>query len=76
VAIEAGWIVTEVGRQPWIVQGLMRTSEAVTSRPGIGWHLAGTIAAYLALAAASIYLLLRLARQPKTAEEKPVEERV
>jgi cytochrome d ubiquinol oxidase subunit I len=69
LAIEAGWIVTEVGRQPWIVQGVMRTSEAVTSRPGIGVHLAATITVYLALAAACTYLLLRLARQPRHAEE-------
>ena len=33
VAIEAGWFVTEVGRQPWIIRGLMRTSEAVTPMP-------------------------------------------
>ena len=32
VALESGWIVTEVGRQPWIVYGLMRTEEAVTER--------------------------------------------
>jgi cytochrome d ubiquinol oxidase subunit I len=74
LAIEAGWIVTEVGRQPWIVQGVMRTAEAVTSRPGIGWHLAGTITVYLALAAASTSLLLRLAKQPRSAEETPVDE--
>src|SRR6266850_1473727 len=36
VAIEAGWTVTEVGRQPWIIHGVMRTSEAVTPMP----HLA------------------------------------
>jgi cytochrome bd ubiquinol oxidase subunit I len=35
VAIEAGWTVTEVGRQPWIISGIMRTSEAVTPMPGI-----------------------------------------
>jgi cytochrome bd ubiquinol oxidase subunit I len=74
VAIEAGWIVTEVGRQPWIVQGVMRTSEAVTSNPGIGIHLAATIAIYLALAAACTYLLLRLARQPHGAEEQVASE--
>jgi cytochrome d ubiquinol oxidase subunit I len=33
VGIEAGWVVTEVGRQPWIVQGILRTSEAVTPMP-------------------------------------------
>jgi cytochrome d ubiquinol oxidase subunit I len=35
LAIEAGWVVTEVGRQPWIIYGVMRTSEAVTPMPGI-----------------------------------------
>ena len=74
LAIEAGWIVTEVGRQPWIVQGVMRTSEAVTSRPGILIHLVATIAVYLALAAACAYLLLRLARQPRSAEEQSASE--
>jgi cytochrome d ubiquinol oxidase subunit I len=61
VAIEAGWIVTEVGRQPWIVQDLLRTTEAVTSRPGIVWHLAGTILVYVLLGVACAWLLLRLA---------------
>ena len=65
VAVEAGWIVTEVGRQPWIVQSLMRTADAVTTRPGIGWHLAGTIAVYSLLGAACAWLLLRLARRPR-----------
>ncbi|MES2638484.1 MAG: cytochrome ubiquinol oxidase subunit I [Myxococcota bacterium] len=35
LALEAGWVVTEVGRQPWIIYGLMRTAEALTPRPGI-----------------------------------------
>ena len=35
IATEAGWIVTEVGRQPWIVYGVVRTSEAVTPMPGL-----------------------------------------
>jgi cytochrome d ubiquinol oxidase subunit I len=35
IALESGWTVTEVGRQPWIIQGVMRTSEAVTKMPGI-----------------------------------------
>jgi cytochrome bd ubiquinol oxidase subunit I len=35
VAIEAGWVVTEVGRQPWIIYGIMRTADAVTPMPGL-----------------------------------------
>jgi cytochrome d ubiquinol oxidase subunit I len=64
IAIEAGWIVTEVGRQPWIVHEVMRTSEAITTRPGIGWHLAGTIAVYALLGVTCSWLLLRLSRRP------------
>lgn len=35
IAVEAGWVVTEVGRQPWIIQGVMRTADAVTPMPGL-----------------------------------------
>src|SRR5467141_3388116 len=35
VAVEVGWMVTELGRQPWIIQGVIRTSEAVTPKPGL-----------------------------------------
>jgi cytochrome bd ubiquinol oxidase subunit I len=65
VAIETGWIVTEVGRQPWIVQGVMRTADAVTTRPGVGLQLGATIAVYVLLAFACSKLLLRLARTPR-----------
>ncbi len=60
LAIECGWIVTEVGRQPWIVQGVLRTADAVTTRP-VGWELTATIAIYVLLGAACSWLLLRLA---------------
>src|SRR5260221_6721567 len=43
IAIEAGWTVTELGRQPWIVQGVMRTSEAVTPASGLTASLAAVI---------------------------------
>jgi cytochrome d ubiquinol oxidase subunit I len=35
VCIEAGWTVTEVGRQPWVIYGVMRTADAVTPMPGL-----------------------------------------
>ena len=41
VALECGWIVTEVGRQPWIVYNVMRTEDAVTDASGIGFTLGG-----------------------------------
>jgi cytochrome d ubiquinol oxidase subunit I len=41
VATEAGWIVTEVGRQPWVIQGVLRTADAVTPMPGLTVPFAG-----------------------------------
>jgi cytochrome d ubiquinol oxidase subunit I len=62
LAIEAGWIVTEVGRQPWIVFEQMRTADAVTTHGSVGWWLAATIGIYALLGVACAWLLLRLAR--------------
>jgi cytochrome d ubiquinol oxidase subunit I len=64
VALEAGWIVTEVGRQPWIVQGVMRVEEAVTQAPGVGLLLAASLLVYALLAAGTTIVLLRLSRRP------------
>jgi cytochrome d ubiquinol oxidase subunit I len=64
VALECGWIVTEVGRQPWIVYEVMRVSDAVTDAPGIRYGYFLLIAVYTALAVATIYVLRRLARVP------------
>ncbi|MDO3642963.1 cytochrome ubiquinol oxidase subunit I [Mucilaginibacter sp. L3T2-6] len=59
IAVEAGWTVTEVGRQPWIIQGVMRTSEAVTPMPGIAYSFYLFTAVYLILSIAVIFLLSR-----------------
>ena len=59
VAIEAGWVVTEVGRQPWIISGVMRTSEAVTPMPGLVIPLLLFTVLYLFLAAVVVWLLAR-----------------
>ena len=59
VALEAGWIVTEVGRQPWIIQGIMRTSEAVTPMPGLAVPFVAFTLLYLFLASVVVWLLLR-----------------
>ena len=64
VALEAGWIVTEVGRQPWIVQGFMRTSEAVTDAEGIWFVFYSTLAIYLLLGSCAVIVLRLLARIP------------
>jgi cytochrome d ubiquinol oxidase subunit I len=66
LALEAGWVVTEVGRQPWIVYGVLRTSEAVNPAPGLVWGFVLVSVVYAVLTVASVYVLRRLAR------DKPV----
>jgi cytochrome d ubiquinol oxidase subunit I len=57
VAIEAGWTVTEVGRQPWIVYGLVRTSTTLTTSPLIGLMFLLFAALYVTLAAVTVAAL-------------------
>jgi cytochrome d ubiquinol oxidase subunit I len=59
LAIEAGWTVTEVGRQPWIIYGVMRTRDAVTPMPGIVYSFYLFTAIYLSLALIVIFILYR-----------------
>jgi cytochrome d ubiquinol oxidase subunit I len=76
VAVEAGWVTTEVGRQPWIVWETMRTAEAVTPVPGLLAGLLAVTAVYAALTVATAYTLRRLARIPVPAapQEPDVEQ--
>ena len=67
VALLAGWITTEVGRQPWVVYGVMRTEEAVTGADGILVGYATLAVVYVALAAGLFVTLRRLARAPHDA---------
>lgn len=62
VALEAGWVTTEVGRQPWIVYGLMRVDQAVTSAPGIRYGYYGLVVVYAGLTLAIVSVLRRLTR--------------
>ncbi|MEV4623156.1 cytochrome ubiquinol oxidase subunit I [Asanoa sp. NPDC049573] len=64
VALLAGWITTEVGRQPWVVYGYMRTADAVTGASGIPVGYGALAAVYLALVIAVGWILVRLARSP------------
>ncbi len=59
VAIEAGWVVTEVGRQPWIIYGVMRTPDAVTPMPGLWVPFTAFTVLYLGLALVVVWLLWR-----------------
>jgi cytochrome bd ubiquinol oxidase subunit I len=64
VALIAGWVTTEVGRQPWVVYGVMRTEAAVTGASGIPVGFAALSLVYLALGAIAYVMLRRLARTP------------
>jgi cytochrome d ubiquinol oxidase subunit I len=64
VALIAGWVTTEVGRQPWVVYGVMRTNQAVTGAGGIPVGYATLAAVYAAVAVGVVWLLRRLAAAP------------
>jgi cytochrome d ubiquinol oxidase subunit I len=62
VALIAGWVTTEVGRQPWVVYRVMPTAAAVTGAGGIPVGYGALVITYLALAVAVAWILRRLAR--------------
>jgi cytochrome bd ubiquinol oxidase subunit I len=63
LALWCGWIVTEVGRQPWIVQGYMRTSEAVTEAEGIWFSFGLVVLLYAALGTTAVLILRAMSRR-------------
>jgi cytochrome bd ubiquinol oxidase subunit I len=71
VALECGWIVTEVGRQPWIVSEIMRTEDAVTKADGVWITFAVVFLLYVALGAALIIVLRTMARRWREAAAEP-----
>ncbi len=73
LAIEAGWIVTEVGRQPWIIYQIMRTADAVTPMPGIVYTFYFFTGVYILLSAIVAFLLYRQIRMvPVLYDQGPV----
>jgi cytochrome d ubiquinol oxidase subunit I len=66
LATEAGWIVTEVGRQPWVAQGLMRTSAAVTPMPGLVVPMVTFTLLYSGLGVIVVTLIASLVRETTT----------
>ena len=72
ICTEAGWIVTEVGRQPWVIYGLMRTADAVTPMPGLVVPFLVFTALYCVLGVVVAWLLYQqVLRSPKAVEEDP-----
>ncbi len=77
VALEAGWITTEVGRQPWVVYGLLRTEDAVNPAPGLTVGLIGVTAVYAVLTVTTVLVLRRMTRStpiPAAPQESDVDE--
>jgi cytochrome bd ubiquinol oxidase subunit I len=72
VALECGWIVTEVGRQPWIVYEVMRTKDAVTQASGVPVSLAVVLVVYTALGIATVMVLRAMTRRWRAADDMDV----
>ncbi len=75
VAVIAGWFTAEVGRQPWVVYGILRTSDAVTPSLSGGtvlFSLLGYIAVYAVIYAFGLYYIYRILREGPAEEAEPV----
>jgi cytochrome d ubiquinol oxidase subunit I len=70
IALEAGWIVTEVGRQPWTVVGLLRTRDAVTTVGNVWLFFAGALLIYLAVGTGTFLVLREMRRRWQRSEEE------
>ncbi|MDA7502074.1 cytochrome ubiquinol oxidase subunit I [Chitinophagales bacterium] len=71
IALEAGWTVTEVGRQPWIIYNVLKTKDALTPMPGIQYSLLAIVSVYIILTLTVIWLM---SRHIKAIHEKYSEE--
>ena len=69
MALECGWIVTEVGRQPWIVYKVMRTEDAVTDASGVSFTLAAVVLLYTLLGVATVLVLRAMSRRWREADD-------
>ncbi len=69
IAIEAGWVVTEVGRQPWIIHGIMKTKDAVTPMPGMKFSFYMYLMVYIILALTVTWLMNRQIKVLNTSKE-------
>ncbi len=71
VAVIAGWVTTEVGRQPWVVYGLLRTADAVSplDAPAVAASLLAFVVVYFAVFGVGIWYMLRLMRRPPQSDE-------
>jgi len=73
VALLAGWIVTEVGRQPWIVYEVMRVEDAVNDAHGLRYGYFALLVVYAVLTWATLFVLRRIASEPLAAPREDTE---
>jgi cytochrome d ubiquinol oxidase subunit I len=73
VSLESGWVVTEVGRQPWTVTGLLLTRDAVTTSGNVWAFFAGAVVIYAAVGAGAILALRTMRRRWAAAPGEPVD---
>jgi cytochrome d ubiquinol oxidase subunit I len=68
IALEAGWIATEVGRQPWTVWHVLRTTDAASTNTGLWWSYAGAFVVYLGMTIGAYVVLRSMARRWRAGE--------
>ena len=68
-ALECGWIATEVGRQPWTVWGVLRTTDAASTSNGLWWSLVGVVVVYAGMTVGAYVVLRSMARRWRAGEE-------
>ena len=74
LAMEAGWVTTEVGRQPFIVYDVLRTEDAVSPAPGLYLGFYAVLLIYILLTALTVFVLRRLAQTHSTPAPQEVDE--
>ena len=70
-SLETGWMTTELGRQPWIVQGVLRVEDAVTNAGGIIWSLTAITVVYIGLGAVTIIVLRSMVQRLESGLDAP-----
>ena len=70
IALELGWVATEVGRQPWTVWQVLRTAEAATMNRAIWWSYSGVLVIYLGMTVAAYVVLRSMARRWRAGDEE------
>jgi cytochrome d ubiquinol oxidase subunit I len=69
LAVEFGWVATEVGRQPWTVWQVLRTTDAVNASAGLWWSYIGVLVIYLGMTVAAYVVLRSMAKRWRAGEE-------